>query len=262
MRSWAIRRWREDRAGARVIFLDAHAHLYPGYDRDRFFDALFANGGRLLPGATVAAAVMRRAGQPPLATLVEGGRRWRPLGRPDDATILMGDGTKNLWLFAARQVVAAEGIEAVGLLGDADVPDGLPLAQGLEALAAAGLVPVLAWGLGKWLGRRGGVVRELLAQRAPGTLLLGDCALRPTFWGRPRPMAAAQARGFRVVYGSDPLPRAADVAVAGCYATAVAGHLAPGSPAASLRRLLVDPAVGLTAVGRRQGLLGTLRRLR
>jgi hypothetical protein len=246
-----------------VVFFDAHVHLYPAYDRDALLDALAANAARLAPGAAVALALLRREGQGGLAeALADGGGRWARVRTPDEHCAIVSDGRREIHVFAARQVAARERLEALGLFGDADIPDNLPLAESLARLRAAGLLPVLAWGLGKWLGARGRLVRATIAAHAPGDLLLGDSALRPRCWGTPRPMAAARRRGLRVLYGSDPLPRPGEERVVGCYATIVAGDLDPAAPSASLRRLLLDESVALRPAGARHGLLATLRRMR
>ncbi len=245
-----------------MIFFDAHVHLYPSHDRDLLLDTLAANAARLAPGATAALALMRRAGQPGLEeTLARGGGRWRRVRAPDAHCAVASDGRSEVYLFAARQVAARERLEALGLFGEAEIPDGLTLEESLARLRAAGLLPVLAWGLGKWLGARGRLVRAVIAANIPQELLLGDSALRPAFWGTPRPMAAARRRGLRVLYGSDPLPRSGEESVAGRYATLVEGDLDSAAPTASLRRLLLDGRVALRPAGKRHGLLATLSRL-
>lgn len=246
-----------------MVFFDAHVHLYPVYDRDALLDAVAANAARLAPGAAMALALLRRAGQGGLEEmLAPGGGRWARVRMADAHCAIMSEGRREIHVFAARQVAAHERLEALGLCGDADVPDGLPLAESLARLRAAGLLPVLAWGLGKWLGARGRLVRATIAAHGPGDLLLGDSALRPVCWGTPRPMAAARRRGLRVVCGSDPLPRPGEERAAGCYATVIEGDLDPSAPSAGLRRLLRDEKVALRPAGRRHGLLSTLRRMR
>ncbi|MDD5705796.1 MAG: hypothetical protein PHR35_07705, partial [Kiritimatiellae bacterium] len=229
------------------------------------FDTLADNAARLAPGATAAMALMRRARQGSLAATLEGasaGQRWRCACFRDEAhCAVVRHGKREVYVFAALQVAARERLEALGLIGDADIPDGRPLAETLARLRGAGLLPALAWGLGKWLGPRGGIVRATLSVAAPGELLIGDSAMRPSCWGTPLPMAAAQRRGLRVLYGSDSLPRYDEERVAGQYATLIAGELNPNTPSASLRRLLLDPRVDVRPVGHRHGLIATLRRL-
>lgn len=251
-----------------MIFFDAHVHLYPAYDRDCLFDAFTAHARRFAPQAEhFAMALMLRAGQGSLAELLQAtcrpGQRWRCLREIGPGAALMGDGAAEVLVFAARQIAARERIELLGLFSEAKIPDGLPLDETWHRLRDAGALPVLAWGLGKWLFGRAPLIRRLI-EEAPrrDALMIGDSALRPTCWGLPRPMALARRKGLRIVHGSDPLPRPGEARVAGGYASLVDGVLGSDNPAADLRRLLLDPAVTVQPVGRRQGLVATLRRLR
>jgi len=253
---------------AGMIFLDAHVHLYPRYDRDLLFDTLVARAGRLAPRAgQIALLMMLREGQRTLAEVLRAAERPRARWQVRDETApgvcVATCGTASIHLFAARQVAVRERIELLGLFSEAVIPDGLAAAETLARLRGAGALPVLAWGLGKWLFQRARVVRRLIEAATPEQpLLIGDTALRPAFWGEPRLMALARRRGLRVIHGSDPLPRAGDERVAGSYASLVEGVCSAQQPAADLRRLLLDPAVPLRAAGRRAGCLATLARLR
>ncbi|NLF22411.1 MAG: hypothetical protein GX590_04555, partial [Lentisphaerae bacterium] len=61
-----------------MIFLDAHVHLYPRYDRDLLFDTLVARAGRLAPRAgQIALLMMLREGQRTLAEVLRAAERPR-----------------------------------------------------------------------------------------------------------------------------------------------------------------------------------------
>ncbi len=250
-----------------MIFLDAHLHLYPAYNRDQLLDALAARAQHLTPRASATVGfLMLREGQGSLGRLIAATTRphqqWRRVREPAPGTCVMSDGAREILLVAARQVAARERVELLGLFSEADVPDGLPLAETALRLRAAGALPALAWGLGKWLLGRARTVRELIDAAAdPGSLLIGDSALRPTFWGEPRLMRLARGKGLRVLHGSDPLPRPGEESGAGQYASLVETDLGGGDPAADLRQRLLDPAVAITPVGRRHNLRETLARL-
>jgi hypothetical protein len=254
-----------------MIHLDTHVHVYDGYNVDRLCDAMVARAGK---EAIPAMFLAERTGQHTFSDWVAaakegrpmaGATRWRPLTAPDDWTVVLGDGDSELAVFAARQIAAKERIEALGLFLSTPIPDGLPLAGTLERIREAGGIPVLPWGIGKWLFKRRKIVERILASYDPDTLFLGDSALRPRFWKTPRPMSAAIKRGFRVLHGSDPLPHPDEELRAGSYATLLMGSLDPASPADGLRNLLFLQASSFTPVGRRSTLREFLcrnRRLR
>ena len=251
-----------------MIFLDAHVHLYPAHDRDRLFNAFMANARCLAPQAQhLAMAIMLREGQGDLPDLLRTtgrpGQRWNPRGKTVDGAMLAGDGTNTILLIPARQIAVRERIELLGLFAAADIPDGLPAAETLQRLRDAEALTILAWGLGKWLFQRHAVVRALIdAAEPPAGLLIGDSAMRPSFWAMPRLMARARNRGLRIVYGSDPLPRPGDESLAGSYASLIEGTLSTETPLKDLRSLLTNPAVPIRPVGHRHNLSATLQRLR
>ncbi len=249
-----------------MIFFDAHVHIYPEFSLDVLFSAFATNADCLAPGAdALAMAVMLRSFQPDLRTALKAcaaPRGWR-FEEAAGGSFTASDGTRRIHLLPARQVAARERVEALGLFGDAMVEDGLSLEETFARLRAAGFRPVLAWGLGKWLFKRARVVDAALqgASRSGGDLLVGDSALRPTFWPKPRPFADAEAHGLRVIYGSDPLPRVGDEFSAGRYATLIDAPFDPLSPAASILAGLGDRSAAVSAVGRRYGLADTLKRI-
>ncbi len=251
-----------------MIFLDAHVHIYPEYSLEVLLSAFAANADCLAPEAdSLAMAVMLRAFQPDLRSAlgkcgVAQTRRWRMEDGPPGSFVAT-DGGHRVHILPARQVAARERVEALGFFGETPVPDGLPLEETFCRLRTAGFRPVLAWGLGKWLFGRARVVDAALSAAAKSgePLLIGDSALRPTFWPAPRQFKAAEEKGMRIVYGSDPLPRIGDEFSAGRYATLIDAGFDPENPAKSILDAIDDGSVPISPVGRRYGLADTLKRL-
>ncbi len=251
-----------------MIHLDSHVHLYDFYNLDRLCDSLLKNAGA---EATPAMFLADRDGQRTFdewskaaidGKPIKGTSRWRPISKPDDTSVVLGNGTDEIYVFAARQIAANERIEVLGLFTSAPIPDGLPLADSIARIRDAGGIPMLAWGVGKWLFKREAIVRDIIDSADPDSLFIGDSALRPRFWGTPVPMRAARKRGMRVLCGSDPLPRRGDESRAGSYASLIRGNLNPESPSESLRDLLMYPPTSLRRAGRRLSILSFLARVK
>ncbi|MDX1739840.1 MAG: hypothetical protein R3178_01045, partial [Rhodothermales bacterium] len=153
----------------------------------------------------------------------------------DDATVVVLQG---------RQLRTAENLEVLAIGTDADLDDGLPIRATLDAATAAGAVRVIPWGFGKWFGRRGRVLRNLLDESDPTDFFLGDNSNRLSGAHRPALFAEAEALGFRMLPGSDPLPFPDE-----CQSVGRAGFVLPGrldldTPASDLKRRLSE--VGAT----------------
>lgn len=239
-----------------MIFLDSHVHIYGEFDRDLLLSSFAANARRAAPQATAfTMAAMLRSFQPSLRDLLLGGggpREWR-IDEGAAGTFTATRSGECVLILPARQVAAAERIEALGLFGEAMVPDGMPLSETISRLREASYTPVLAWGRGKWLFARSRTVNAVLdsAIASGGKFLIGDSALRPWFWPEPGQYRRARAHGIRVLHGSDPLLRPCQERRAGRYGSLIDASIDPADPVGSLLSAILDPSVALRPAGRR-----------
>jgi hypothetical protein len=118
------------------------------------------------------------------------------------------------------------------------------------ARAAAGLAAV-PWGAGKWLGRRGRVLSDLLESIDDPGVFLGDNGGRPSGW-RPRHFAAAARRGVRLLPGSDPLPFPGEHRSLAATGFRLGGTQTGVPDAARLVALLERPATRIEPYGDRE----------
>lgn len=246
---------------AATIAVDGHVHLYPAYSLPAALDALFATLGQYLPpdgdgGVSVGVLADTAAARAYRDRIFQ--PRPKQAGRfilqptEDPAAMAVRDATRLLgYLVAGRQIVTAERLEVLALTVDLDVPDGRPLEATLAAIRDAGGIAVLSWSPGKWSGRRGSLVRDLVRSPAPAGILLGDTSLRPRGLAEPALIREARARGIRILQGTDPLPFAGDEARLGSWASLLRGPWDPARPAASLRALLASAGTPATAAGTR-----------
>lgn len=201
------------------IFLDSHVHLYPAHGLARPLEAMRRRTAA--HGAELGAAFLaEREGQDEFARLAAGVGALPPgwsAARREDAALLLrhAAGGPPVAVVAGRQIACAERVEILALGTRETFPDGIPAAEAVERARRADALPVLAWGVGKWLFGRAKVVEALLGRFPAEELLLGDTSLRPLFWPTPGPMAVAASLGRRVLHGSDPLPPASERGRAG-----------------------------------------------
>lgn len=224
-----------------TLAIDAHVHLH---DPESAVAVLRGAGERLVDGGadrTGVAMLAERAG-------FDVFERLRPrLLATSEPEALWLDGTRRLLVLAGRQIVSSEGLEILGLATMARIEDGAPAADIVARLDAEDALVVLPWGVGKWLGRRGRIVDELLAAAKPGRLFLGDNGGRPGFWPVPR------FAGRRLLSGSDPLPLPGSSVSIGRSGSLVRGELAMEAPSASLKRILRDGGASVVPFGNMEG---------
>lgn len=247
------------------VLIDAHTHVYDCYRLGRFLDVAAGNfsaaAGRLgYAGRHTGVLLLADpAGQHGFARFAAGARELAGTGWSVHATDETGslycraDDGRGLFVIAGRQIITAERLEVLALACEATFADGRPLIDTVQDAGAQGALTVVAWGVGKWLGRRGALIDTLLATPGLGAFFLGDNGGRPVFWPRPRAFQRARLRGIGILAGSDPFPFARDVTRVGSYGVVLPGSITPARPAQSLRRILADPALAPLCYGRRVG---------
>ncbi|MDY6941324.1 MAG: hypothetical protein SWY16_27170 [Cyanobacteriota bacterium] len=254
-----------------LILVDSHVHLYNCFDFDCFFDSALANfsvcaknyhgSEDFTPFLLLTETRDDHYFQALSRSLEKDSERlddrrnsplktWtlHPTSESCSLRARSRDG-RDLYVVAGRQIVTAEDLEVLALLTDGDFEDGLPLETTVERTLAAGGVPVIPWGFGKWLGRRGTILEALLQDNPFPVLFLGDNSGRPIFWPRPPLFDRADRQGVRVLRGTDPLPFERESFRPGAFGFATRGPLDPERPARSLKQLLLDAETELFEYG-------------
>ena len=248
-----------------MILADAHVHLYRHYTLDLLLEAAARNLSaqeRSMDGGRVpcqhALLLAEPSARNPLHQLMSGEKvaglsSWncRPTAEPISAWAQSAFGEKIL-LVHGRQLNVMENLEVLAIASAGAPREGRPLLDSIEEIREQGGIPVVPWGVGKWWGGRGRVVRDVIEHFQGREVFLGDNGNRPVFWRRPRLFAAAAARGIEVLPGSDPLPFADGYRRAGAVGFALDGRLGMDTPGADLKRLLGDQGSVIRCFGELQ----------
>lgn len=239
------------------LYVDAHVHVYPCMSLASVLDAAAQNLLRGRPPSPPPAGVLLVAdpdGVPGYARLAADaiGPRWHRMQADGRVVNFVNESGIVLAALPGRQLVSEEGLEVLGAGCGDRIRSGQPLAELVEAVRAAGGLALLAWGVGKWLGRRGRVLDRVIAEQAGRRdVMLADNAGRPGLWSYVPQFAAAARCGLRVLAGTDPLPFPGEARRIGSYGFRVRVPAAPGDAARMLWRALETPGVPIEIVGRR-----------
>lgn len=249
---------------SQLILADAHVHIYDCFDLDQFLDAAYENFKRSAAqqghqNKFTAALLLtetshdhyfntlQQAAQGQASPLTQ---RWQ-FKQTQEAGALYAytADQQEMWIIAGRQIITAEDLEVLALASDQTFEDGHPIETVIRDVLAGGGIPVIPWGFGKWLGRRGQIVNRLLDQREFPVLFLGDNSGRPVFWKRPPYFQQAEQQGLLVLPGTDPLPFASEVSRPGQFGFAIPGALNSDTPITSLKQALLAPEAKLKTYG-------------
>ncbi|WP_404783345.1 hypothetical protein [Altericista sp. CCNU0014] len=245
-----------------TIYADSHVHIHSCFDLDLFLDAALANFLRVGHDGDIFILFLTESSSESYfqnlyrsaltgTSAVPSLKRWSVRLTGDDSALYAAcpTSTSGIYMIAGKQIVTLENLEVLALMTTAAFEDRQPLERVVNAVSERGGIPVIPWGVGKWMGRRGRILRQFL-DRHP-RLFLGDNSGRPVFWLEPLLFRQAKAQGGRVLPGSDPLPFPSECWRPGSFGFSMAGVgiFDSAQPAVSLKQTLFDSAVQLKAYG-------------
>ncbi len=242
------------------LHIDAHVHIYPFYDLGRFLLSALDHMPRLAPTDQRILLLAERRDCTFFQSLAQDeislpDGQWRIAAwDPDGGVKLRHIPThRDLWLIAGRQMVAAENIEICSLFSDAAIDDGLPALETIRAIQAADGLPALNWAFGKWLFKRGRLIKQLANAFPPSDLVLVDTSIRPTIWPPPALYRRARKQHRAVLAGTDPLPAQGEEQEVGRYYATLQIPVPENRErlVAPLRAALQNPSTVITRHGRR-----------
>jgi len=243
-----------------VVAVDSHVHFHDVSDPDALLASALAALRRNLGDKPLTAALLltEPAARPTFATLRELAARGLPGATASwrleatGETISLQARNRNgdtIYLIAGQQLVTAENLEVLALCALPELPDGLDLQATVRRVRQAGGLPLLPWGVGKWLGRRGRIISEFLAGVRNEPLFVGDNGGRPAFWLSVPQFRQATAGGIRILRGSDPLRCGFRRRGPGSFGNLIDGPLDPTRPGHSLAQALTATASRIQPFG-------------
>jgi len=243
-----------------LTLVDAHVHLYGGFDFARAFGAGIRNLQALAPSfpspADLCLCLTEDRDHDVFSSLPEfEDQNWTVRRHPDGKTMRVENGQSQagLWVFAGKQLVTAERIEVLALLADpnklSDLRDGKPLDETVRQVEATGALVVLPWAFGKWMFGRGQLIRQFVHSTTV-PFFLGDNGGRWDGLKGLRPSSLAAEVGRPVLPGSDPLPLAAHEDSIGRYGFALPMAIDAKTPCDSLRTAIATLEQSPAPVGR------------
>lgn len=252
-----------------VISIDAHGHFHSCFDAHTLLEQAHSN---------LSAAATRASDGPQsacvlfvLSTSAENGngfyrlrtvleqrthdrgawdKDWRVQDTEERSSIcLTSRRGAPLVMISGRQITSRECLEVLALGTRQTFEQGQSIETLIRKIDQAGALSVLPWGVGKWLGKRGQLVEDLIENRTLPRFFLGDNANRPTFWSRPSQFRRAEEQGIKNLPGSDPLPFPGEVRRVGRFGALLEGALDLEKPVQHLKQLLMDPSITLCPFG-------------
>jgi hypothetical protein len=250
-----------------AVFIDGHVHVYGCYDAAQVFDGAWRHVQAVTAKTGFAndfqcvLIFTESQGDQVFTELAQAKNigRWQIARTGDSSALtLRRDDNARLVVVAGRQLVSAERLEVSAYFLAQPFADGAPLDTLLTQVDRAGGLPVLPWGVGKWLGSRGRHVESRL-MHSEVRLMVSDNGGRPWLWPTPRLFRTAEQQGIPVLAGTDPLPRVSEQQQAGRFGFVLKGPLSFETPAQDLKQRLLSLECSPAHYGTRAGALNFFR---
>jgi hypothetical protein len=250
------------------IFVDAHVHIHDCFQLGVFFDSAYSNFSLAAAGFTQKEAFVgvlllaestgadwfhrlrAQADTQPLDEKLCGENQWffKPT-REKHSVCLLNESGAVLYLIAGRQCVTAEHLEVLALFTEDTFDEGIPIKNLIDEIKFRGALPVVPWGFGKWLGRRGKLLSELLEREKSAEFCLGDNGGRTGFLPFPSQFRLAEKREIPILPGTDPLPFSSEQFRVGSYGFSIRGKLSHEYPGGTIQSLVKNSQVVIIPYG-------------
>ncbi|NNK94073.1 MAG: hypothetical protein HKP41_06950 [Desulfobacterales bacterium] len=160
-----------------------------------------------------------------------------------------------IYLLPGKQYTSSENLELLSIAEVVNISDKQnTLLECAGQVWAAGGIPVVPWGVGKWTGQRREIITAYLTEPADFPKVIGDNGNRPFFWALPEFTHLNTAERPLKLSGSDPLPLRAHVKRAGSFGSCLQNStVAPSLPAQSIKSMLLEDSA-ITPYGTPAGL--------
>lgn len=197
--------------------IDSHVHFHDCFDKGLFFESCFINLSTILYSDIQNGILFFTEGRKedsynklrtikeiknPISTEIF---RLRDIDNGNAIEVTSNKRRIRLIIFPGYQIVTKENLEVLSLGTNKRLSDGLQIEETITNVIELGGIPVLPWGFGKWFGKRGKKMNELIIKRVHD-LFLGDNGGRSSLLPFPTQFNLAEEHGMKILPGSDPLP--------------------------------------------------------
>lgn len=192
--------------------IDTHVHVYHCYEAEKFLSQAARNSDASDPAANLILCLTESSGfnffqklenNASSNTLVAG---WSISKIPGHPAVVLNKAGQQIIIIAGRQIITQQGLEVIALFNNFEYNDGEDTQSIIDKINQDNGIAVLPWGVGKWLGKRGTIITDLLKTNKPDKLVIADISARPSLWPVPEQFSVAKKSGYNCLYGTDPLP--------------------------------------------------------
>lgn len=206
----------------KLILIDTHLHIYDCYNIIRFFKEAkknFSHYHKKLKSTEKFVGILFLTESKGLNyfeklqknsnDIIQNLEKENFIGKKSDencSIVFETTDSNNIIIIAGQQIITKEKLEVLSLGTRQKIEYSLSLEETVKRIIDIGAIPILPWGVGKWLGQRNGIVNEFLKKNGETRFFLGDNSGRLSIMKAPTLFNVSGQNKKLVLRGSDPLP--------------------------------------------------------
>lgn len=233
-----------------MLFIDSHVHIHKSFNPNTFFQNVFNNFEKM---ANEHFNKSQWIGVLCL-TEMQGVNFFSKICSEDNflsaelftinttderiSIIVENNKKQRIVIIAGKQIISKEGIEVLALFSDDQFDEKIETSSLIKIINGKKGIPVLPWGVGKWIGNKGKVIKELLGSKL--NFYIGDNSGRLKLLPEPSLFKTAINNNHFVLHGTDALPISTQVNKTGKFGFILDIDLDLNKPAEILKKKLLE----------------------
>lgn len=237
----------------KLLLIDAHAHIQECYDINLYISSIIKNFSNVVKNENLSDKWIGVI----FLTEVKGLNYFDKLKSKEakdrlkendfsvndsleDNSIILSDNKQHtIIIIAGKQIITEKNIEVLALGTTSNFEYGNSIEKTITKIQECGAIPVLPWGVGKWLGRRKEILIKYMEANSSKTYFLGDNGGRPIFWPKPKIFSKGIELNHFVLPGSDALAIPSENTKTGSYGFMLESEIDLDKPAASIMNYIL-----------------------
>ncbi|MFZ1289736.1 MAG: hypothetical protein WAR79_06585 [Melioribacteraceae bacterium] len=233
------------------LLIDSHVHIHDCFDTNEFFESVFENFENIAEEINKSEDWIGIL----LLSEISGINYFNKLINNDsiidakkfsirkteenNSLIIENNKSQILIIVAGKQIIARDGIEILALCSNSEFENGKDVEHTVREINKIGGIPVLPWGVGKWLGSRKKII-ENYVRESKDFFFLGDNSARPSFWSEPQIFKLGKLKKHFVLPGTDALPITSEQNKTGSYGFSLEEEINLRYPASEVKRIFIN----------------------
>ena len=232
-----------------LLLIDSHVHFHDCFDIEEYLNNIFMNFSKAasiiddshswigilllseITGVNFFRTLLFSQGDKIL-------NNFNLIKTEEEESFIITDGNdQKIVVISGKQIAVKEGVELLALCTSKDFQEHEDLGKAVMNVISADAIPVLPWGVGKWIGKKKDMIKNLIEENNNLKLFLCDNSGRLRFWAEPQLFKFAKSHNRFIFAGTDALPIPSEIRKTGSFGFYLKTELNLFKPSEDLKKI-------------------------